>query len=655
VPLPIGIARRRFGPGLGFAKQAQGQFPPTGAIRFGAGAGNDGLVSTKPVGFNVHSVWGWFRMRQSQVGLLVQMCGASLESVAPDGSGPYQLLFESTFQTNTVELHDNINGGFLFTPTMQPMEWWFIASVNNRDAAPAAGQTTFYARRMGDSSPLVALTGNTHPAATKATRFLVGTDDAGGQNEWWDGDIAGLGVASRAYSTAEMDAQSRQLYPVSMLGLHAFYPLQDTGSMLLDASGRQRHLAPIVSGGSWSRMDGPQIPLGLDAFSPLAADLGPTPAHPRMPVGQSHARFSGMDRGFRAFVQATDSLVTPPATGTIAITEADDVLAASGSEVTGASALSEAGDAVAAAGSTVTGTVALTEAGDALASAGSTVTGTIALTEAGDAAAVSGAVVDFTGTVSVTEAGDVLAASGSSTTGTIAVTEAADALSATGSAVDFIGTASLTEADDTCSATGSFTASGVTGSAALTEASDTSSATGVVIATGTASLAEAGDTLAASGTQSTTGSAALTETGDTTAATGSSVTGSIALVETDSLSATGARGAAGTVPLVEAGDALAASGARGAAGSIAVTETGDVLLATDHTPVSGTIALIEAGDTWSSSGQVIEIIAVTGFVEGPTALTGAAEGALALVAAAEGPVSLPSYADGVLSLVGHVE
>jgi hypothetical protein len=632
VPLPIGIARRRFGPGLGFAKQT-GQYPPTGAIRFGAGAGNDGLISTRPVGFNVHSVWGWFRMRQSQLALSVQMCGAALESVAPDGSGPYQLLFESTFQTNTIELHDNVNGGFLFTPTMQPMEWWFIASVNNRDASPSAGQTSFYARRMGDSSPLVAITGNTHPAAVKATRFLVGTDDAGGQNEWWDGDIAGLGVASRAYSTAEMDAQSRQLYPVSMLGLHAFYPLQDTATMLLDASGRQRHLAPIVTGGSWSQMDGPQIPLGLSAYSPLAADQGQTPAHARMPVGQSHARF-GPARGFRATAQSTEIPATVNPTGTIAVTEADDALAA--------------------AGSTVTGTAGLTEAGDTLASSGSTVTGTTALVEANDTAAASGTVVDFTGSVSFTEAGDTLAASGSTVTGTIAVTEADDTLAASGTftASGVSGTISVTEANDVLAASGSST----TGTVALTEAADTAASAGSEVA-GTVSMTEAADTFAATGTQSTTGTVALVEASDVGAAAGSSTTGTAGLVETgDVASSSGARGALGTSALVEAGDSLSSTGAHGVRGPIALVEAGDVLLATDHLPVTGTVVLVEARDTWTISAQVVEVIAVTGYVEAPTALTCLAEaGTIALAAAAEGPVSLPSYADGTLSLAGYVE
>lgn len=83
-----------------------------------------------------------------------------------------------------------------------------------------------------------------------------------------------------------------------------------------------------------------------------------------------------------------------------------------------------------------------------------TATGTIAVTEGADVLAAFGQ-VKVSGPVSVTEGLDVLAAVGKvQISGTIAATEGADVLAATG-AVQVSGTIAATEGDDNCAASGS--------------------------------------------------------------------------------------------------------------------------------------------------------------------------------------------------------
>lgn len=255
------------------------------AVQFGATSGLDGLVATQAVDFNLHTICGWFRFRVTNVGSGRQMSGMSLEGVAPDTTGPYQLLCETTFNTDTIELHDQTNGGFLFTPTIgAPFEWVFICSTNDQRVG-ASTQTTFYYRREGDSTFVQSFTGNQHPFAVGAARFIIGTDDAGGQNEWWDGPITGVKVWNRVLSAAEVDAESRQLAPVSARGLFAYYPLQD---LTFTDPINGRNLSPIVGGGSWSVVSGPAIPPGvLPAFDPVGILPPPQPALLPVPLARA--------------------------------------------------------------------------------------------------------------------------------------------------------------------------------------------------------------------------------------------------------------------------------------------------------------------------------------------------------------------------------
>ncbi len=85
------------------------------------------------------------------------------------------------------------------------------------------------------------------------------------------------------------------------------------------------------------------------------------------------------------------------------------------------------------------GTAALTESGEALAASGKLIfSGTAALTESGEALAASGK-EKFTGTAALTESGEALAASGKEKfTGTAALTESGEALAATGASAAIV-------------------------------------------------------------------------------------------------------------------------------------------------------------------------------------------------------------------------
>lgn len=184
--------------------------------------------------------------------------------------------------------------------------------------------------------------------------------------------------------------------------------------------------------------------------------------------------------------------------GTLAKTNANDTLAASGvPTVSGSLARANAADTSAAAGApTVSGSLAKANAPDTLTAAGSpTVTGSVAYTNAADTLAASGSVGSaVTGTVAYTNANDTLSAAGNvSITGSVAKANAADSLSASGSPV-VSGSAAVTNANDTLVASGTVNGS-VTGSVNYTNQPDTLAASGTVAITGSASVTNADDTL----------------------------------------------------------------------------------------------------------------------------------------------------------------
>lgn len=213
--------------------------------------------------------------------------------------------------------------------------------------------------------------------------------------------------------------------------------------------------------------------------------------------------------------------------GTIAITEGADTVAASGTTtILGTIAITNAGDTVAASGTTtILGTIAITETADTVAANGTTtVTGTISITENADTVAASGSVgsaVD--GTVAIQESPDTVAASGTTTIlGTITITEGLDVVAASGT-TEIQGTITITEGADTVVANGSV-GSAVSGTVSITENADTVAASGTTTIVGTITITENQDAVAAQGTTTIVGTITVQENQDTVVAFGISGT-----------------------------------------------------------------------------------------------------------------------------------
>lgn len=149
-----------------------------------------------------------------------------------------------------------------------------------------------------------------------------------------------------------------------------------------------------------------------------------------------------------------------------------------------------------------TGTLARTNANDTLAASGlSTVVGSLARTNNNDTSAASGNPV-VTGTLSRTNANDTLSSAGSCT---------------------IVGSSATTNANDTCAASG-IVGGGNTGSVAATNNNDTLAATGLSVVVGSLARTNNNDTLVSSGFAVVFGSLARTNNNDTLAAFGTSGT-----------------------------------------------------------------------------------------------------------------------------------
>lgn len=154
-----------------------------------------------------------------------------------------------------------------------------------------------------------------------------------------------------------------------------------------------------------------------------------------------------------------------------------------------------------------------------IASSSSGVSGTVAYTNANDTLAASGTTT-VTGSLAKTNANDTSAASGTTTvTGSLAKTNANDTVSASGAVgSDVTGTVSYTNANDTSAASGTTT---VTGSASKANANDTSAASGATTVTGSLAKINANDTLSATGAVgSVSGTVDYTNRNDTSSASG---------------------------------------------------------------------------------------------------------------------------------------
>lgn len=126
------------------------------------------------------------------------------------------------------------------------------------------------------------------------------------------------------------------------------------------------------------------------------------------------------------------------------------------------------------------------------------ITGSAAVTEPVDVVAASGAVA-VSGTAAILEPVDSVAGTGAVlVSGTAAITEPVDTVAAAGGVL-VAGTADITEPVDTVAGSGTVADPGITGSAAITEPVDTVAGVGAVQVTGTAAVTEPVDVLAAVG------------------------------------------------------------------------------------------------------------------------------------------------------------
>lgn len=186
------------------------------------------------------------------------------------------------------------------------------------------------------------------------------------------------------------------------------------------------------------------------------------------------------------------------ATGTVAVTQADQTSTASATEtLTATSAQTQAAQTSTASGSVanpVTGTVAQTQADQtSTATAAESFTGTSANVQAAQTSTASGSVgaAPITGTVTVTQADQTSTASGLSVqnlAGTVAVTQA-DQISTATAVEAFTGTLAEIQDDQTSTATATF---GFTGTVGVTQDNQTSTASGIsaVAITGTVAVTQ---------------------------------------------------------------------------------------------------------------------------------------------------------------------
>ncbi len=176
------------------------------------------------------------------------------------------------------------------------------------------------------------------------------------------------------------------------------------------------------------------------------------------------------------------------------------------------------------ASASVTGTLATTNANDTLAASGTTtVTGSLASTNANDTSSASGTTTAV-GSLATTNANDTSSASGSTTVaGSLATTNANDTVSASGDVGGTVsGSVSYTNVNDSVAATGTTT---VVGSLAQTNVNDTVSASGTTTIVGTLNTVNSNDTVVASGASgSVTGTLAYTNNNDALTASGTSGT-----------------------------------------------------------------------------------------------------------------------------------
>lgn len=278
------------------------------------------------------------------------------------------------------------------------------------------------------------------------------------------------------------------------------------------------------------------------------------------------------------------------------------------------------------ASSAVTGTVAVTQAADVAAFTGTVlnpITGTIAATQAAQTMAATGA-EGMTGTIAATQAAQTMAASGSeSMTGTVAATQANQTGAFTGSE-GMSGTVAATQADQVGAFTGTVTSPAVTGTVAATQDPNVGVFTGSETISGTVAATQAPQVGALTGTVANpvTGTVAATQADQTGVFNGTVVSdgtlNSIQQDQTGSFTGTVAAPVTGTITVTQADQTGAFTGTNtppaitGTVGAVQQDQTGS-FTGSALMGVVGTINVTQDGQTMTAGGTV-SAVAVTGTI-----------------------------------------
>lgn len=297
-------------------------------------------------------------------------------------------------------------------------------------------------------------------------------------------------------------------------------------------------------------------------------------------TGSQSANFGNAGFNRTVTVFAIFSETPPIPTGTLAYTNVNDTLSATGTGYSwparrtkpllgngafGAGAFGEQSQGSVGT-STPTGTLAYTNANDTLAASGTTaVTGSLAKTNNNDTSAASASPV-IVSSLAKTNNNDTSAAQGTTAvTSALAKTNNNDTLAASGSVGGTVtGSLAYTNNNDTSSASGNTT---ILSTLARTNANDTSSGQATPIATGNLAKTNNNDTLSAVAGTTISGSLNTTNNNDTLSASGSAGSAPIGTVaytnNNDTSSAQGTTIIFSTSNSTNNNDTLAASGSAG--------------------------------------------------------------------------------------------
>jgi hypothetical protein len=361
---------------------------------------------------------------------------------------------------------------------------------------------------------------------------------------------------------------------------------------------------------------------------PSAAPVAPTWVNDNNAGGQMTA----------AIISFKGSLTAAPSgtTGTLAITQASQTIAAAGGTTVGGTlAATQAGQTLIAAGRVlVSGALAVTQTNQTLSAAAAigtsgsliatqanqtvaatgriTVGGSLAATQASQTIVAAGALL-ITGGLITTQANETLiAAGGISVSGGLTAGQAGQTLVAAGGP-RVGGVLTATQAGQTIIAAGS---SQIVGGLTVAQANEVLSGSGTVLSGlgGGLNVSQAPQTLAGAATVTGTfGTLSVTQTNQTIGGTGTvQVRGTLTVAQAaQTLVATGTPLAGGTLAVTQAAQTLAATGTPLIGGTLATTQANQTLVAAARSTIGGTLTLTQASETLSATGSVVAQV-VTG-------------------------------------------